>query len=426
MLSAARKEFELWIPGAHIGGDLKVKPSGSLLAQYYVLEDLKPSQTRDLFKTFYKSGAQIFLLEGVEDRKSYVAKVVYDNWKGTEVRNQLDIARLANRRLPNIVRTLQTNLTKDDTFMCRVLLMESAFQFRPYYVQIRKALHTPTETTQFHLSFVFQLLYAVNFLHFNCYQHRDIRDANIVFEAETDPSEVKSQIFRLDAAHAFEIPLRFGGFWMVPKLIDFGLTANMLVEEEQSGLTAYVSTSRPPDFIFSDGARRLDIRNSDELFAVGMTLFYVLYESFKLEALEGAHFNKLCALIEKLQEDELYELYVPYSAKELAHHAISLVLLMGFPDYSYRPFYTSPVGAYLVSIRDEIQNHRHYNLLARSKTSNYCGKHPEMMKLIRKLVRWERFRRPVSAYELLKSTMFERFKTTNTETPHWNVMFGNE
>jgi serine/threonine protein kinase len=426
MPPAARKEFELWTPGAHIGEDLKVKSTGSLLARYYVLEDLKPSQTRDLFKTDYTTGAQIFLLEGIDDGKSYVAKVVYDNWKGSEVRNQLDIARLAHRRLPNIIRTFKTGVTKDDAYMCRVVLMESAYQFRPHYMKIRKALSTPAETNEFHLSLAFQLLYAMTFLHFNCYQHRDIRDANIVFEVETGPSEVKSHLFRLDAAHMFEIPLRFGTFWAVPKLIDFGLTANMLVEDEQSQLTAYVSTSRPPDFIFSDGTRRLDIRNSDELFALGMTLFYFLYEPFKLDALEGPHFDKLCALIEKLQEDQLYELYFPYPAKEIANHAISLVLLMGFPDYSYRQFYTSPVGAYLVDIEYDIQKHRHYNLLSRSKTDNYCGRHPEMMKLIRKLVRWERFRRPVSAAELLKSTLFDRFKTTTNETPHWNVMFGNE
>lgn len=425
-MDPAKREFEKWMPGAHIGDDLKVKGSGAVNVEYYVLADLAQAGNKTILLEDYTRATQVLHVEHINTRKEYIAKVIYDAPYNSEVKNQLDICRLALGKLPNIIKTVGTASTVSSNKVCRVLLMERGHRFNPHYKLVRKSAKTKQMVADFHLSLVFQILYALHFLHFHCYQHRDIRQENMVFEmVDEDMGQYENETYQL-GEYVFSVPVKFNSFWCIPKFIDFGLSVNLANDEDQGNITAYVAVHRPPDLVFSDGLRRLEIRNNDELFALGMCLFYMIYPLFELGELKDLLFKKLCALVEDLKANELYELYHQYTTEETAYHAIALVLLMGFPPFEYRPFYTSAVGGMLFSFEEEIRSHPHYDLMARTKPATYLGQHGELMKILRKVIRWERSRRPLSAGHLLQNPiLFGRFRVASSTTAQWNATLGH-
>lgn len=383
---------------------------------FIVLSDLNPSHSETVFSPTIQYKARLLKIQHVDSGKRFIAKLVLDYTCNTEYFNYIEISKLSNGKLPHIMQLVDRRqiISDDDLVALHIMIMNEGVPLTRIYHNLNAHAEFNDMKPEFWLSNAFQLLYSIAFLHHNMFQHRDIHIGNIVYAKDSNAEPIEH--YKVDDTY-FAVKTEFLNVRTSLKLIDFGLSAYMLNDEEALNTTAYMIHSRPSDFIFSDGIRILSITNNDELFAYGLWLYFAIYRRFNIP--QHPCKIKLIELIQKLTNDKLMSLYKDYEASTIADHAISLVLLMGFPPMTNHTFYSSPVGSFLYENRTWVLNLPCYNMLSMlpiDEDERY-GKLHQILKIV---LKWNRCDRPQSAKDLLLSPAFASLRTDAT-TKAWNA-----
>lgn len=383
---------------------------------YIVLRDLNPEHTKQLLSTEATHGNRLLLIQHIESGKKYIAKLILDYSCNTEYHNYVEISKLARSKLPNIMPLINYHQICDDESndALHILIMNEGIPFTTAYRKLTDLSEFRDMKQEFWLSQAFQMLYALAFLHYNMFQHRDIHYGNFVYALDQRP-EV-SESYAVDDVY-FNVKTEFLGVKTTLQLLDFGLTAWLLNDAEAMNTTAYVVANRPPDFIFADSRRVLAITNNDELFAYGLWLYFSIYSRFEFQAYPLKY--RLVTVFDGLRGTGLQELYRDYSSEDLAEQAIVLVLLMGFPSQQSSYFYQSRAGQVMLEHKTLVVTHPGYNIISMLSVDS-CVKYGKIHEILKRVLKWERCDRPATARELLLSPGFESLRSPKT-TNAWNV-----
>jgi serine/threonine protein kinase len=411
-----RQCFERWQVGLKLTTSFQPCPDGHPDVRYLVAEDMEPNSTKKYFLMGKSTGAMLLQLADVQSEATLVAKVLLVHDTGEEGKLLKYVSRLARSRTPNIipVHRVTTNTAPLEDLTCQVIVMAEGLPFRAYYLQLLDRCSTLAQKFAVQKTIAFQLVYVLHFLHHFDVQHRDIRPENIVFATGT----VGVQQFIVDDV-VFQPHLMHTGCLVVPQLIDFGLSFNREMCQQSDFPIANACLFKPPDMVFVRSLEKLCYENSDELFSLGLALLRALRGKPYLHpppALE----KDMAHVFDRLQSGRLSEHYSIHTSVEYAQHALTLVLLLGYPPQSYTAFYDTEPGVFLVLHQRQIKALPAYDWLARTKGME-LHENTEMYRLLRKLLRWERHRR-LSAAALLQTSFFSDLRAdTDPAMQQWRV-----
>lgn len=420
MVDKARIEFERWGPGASICNNLRVCFWNSNQLRFRVVRDLQAKKTKELLLSEYIDGVMVLVVEDVKTKHQYVVKLIYTQIGKTELNYHLRLSRLANGRLPNVIQILKHSklLSFDTSTVLDILLMEKGETFTRQLNYLH--LENDGNADECSLAVAFQMLFSVYFLHDNCFQHRDIRLQNFVFSKRDDIASQKMQ-YSLDDKTTFSIPIYFDGKLAIPLLIDFGLTTDMTLETDVDCLTGYCSMFRSPELMFLELSSTTKITNGDDLFALAIVWLAMTYKEFPLPKFTHAQKMDFEDALESATQQSLFDFYHQYTPRELWQQGVFLVLLMGFPPEHCKYFYDSVLGKQLLKVAPVLTADPNYDFLEKRKRDTAF---PAVHALICEVMKWDKNQRPASAYQLLRSHCFDRFRAhQNNALPQWKLFY---
>jgi serine/threonine protein kinase len=412
-----QETFEHW--QRHACLDRRLRPCNQCdeSLSYIVLEDLDQERTDRLLSSKYTTGSRILKIQDIYAHKRYIVKLLLDYSYNTECRNHQEISKLAHGKLPNIMELAECVSFEfpHETRALYALKMEEGVTCSELYKLLHQIPEFKEMRADFWLSQAFQLLYAIAFLHYNCFQHRDLHIRNFVYVQTMQAPD--TSIYKVEDFY-FKIPTKYLGYVAVPKLIDFGLTANMCDNDEALSTTAYMIWNRPPEYIFCDRYQPTQITNKAELFAYGLCMLSGAYR--RLQIPPHPNVDRLVKMIQTLKDDRLESnfktMYHGYSAEQIAEQALNLVLLLGFPPKASN-FYNSPIGTFLFEKRFWLIEDPQYDTILHLRTDTQYGK---LNMILKAVLKWNSHERPESARALLLSPVFDCFRTTETSNA-WNA-----
>lgn len=385
--------------------------------RYVVYEDMQPTSTKKYFLMGKSTGTMLLRLLDMLSNRTLVAKVLMVHDVGEEGRLLKYAFNMARGRTPNIitVHKVLTNINPLEDLTHQVIVMDDGEPFKSHYLQLMEACQTLAEIFAVQKTIVFQLVYALHFLHYFNIQHRDIRPDNIVFAT----GEMPAQQFILGDA-VFQLQFMHAGCLVMPQLIDFGLAYHHEICQPSDIPVANCYQFKPPDMVFVRSLDSLRYDNSDEIFSLGLTLLRMLRRKPALNGSPQLETN-LARVFERLQNGPMSEHYSLHSPREYAEHALILVLLLGYPPDSYTAFYDTTPGKFLVAHKSQVMELPGYDWLARTKSMK-LNENTEIYRLLGEILRWERDKRLPSAAALLRTSFFDDLRAEpDSDMQQWCV-----